>query len=66
MMRTPRLIVAVFLALLGLVWIGQGVGLIAGSFMTGSLFWAGVGLVFVALAVSILVREQAGRGRSRR
>ena len=39
------------LVLLGAVWIGQGVGLLPGSFMTGQLQWAIVGLVLLAIGV---------------
>ena len=42
-MRPTRLVLAAVLALVGIVWLGQGLGFIAGSFMTGSLFWAGRG-----------------------
>jgi lipopolysaccharide export LptBFGC system permease protein LptF len=52
-MGRPRLILALVLALVGLVWIGQGLGLIGGSVMTGDPFWAVVGAVFVALALVI-------------
>ena len=38
-------------ALVGLVWLGQGVGVIPGSFMTGSAFWAVAGLVLLAVAI---------------
>lgn len=57
-MRVSRLIVAIFLALVGLVWIGQGTNMIAGSAMSGSPFWAIVGLVLIALALVIVVRER--------
>jgi glucose dehydrogenase len=57
-MRMPRLVVALFLFLVGLVWIGQGVGLIGGSVMSGSLFWAAVGLVLIGIALAIVVRER--------
>jgi hypothetical protein len=33
-----------------LLWLGQGLGLIPGSFMTGSAFWAVVGGLLVAAA----------------
>lgn len=47
-MRT-RWIVAIGLAVVGLVWIGQGVGLIRGSsFMVGDPRWAIAGVVVVA------------------
>ncbi|MFI5262423.1 MAG: hypothetical protein ACHQZR_07715 [Candidatus Limnocylindrales bacterium] len=39
------LLVGVLLALVGLVWIGQGTGLIGGSAMSGATVWAVVGLV---------------------
>jgi len=38
---------AVVLILLGLVWLGQGLGYIPGSFMTGQAFWALAGFVCV-------------------
>ena len=56
MRRTP-LIVAVVLALIGLVWLGQGTGLIAGSVMSGSSFWAIVGLVLLVVAGILIARE---------
>jgi glucose dehydrogenase len=56
MRRTP-LIVAVVLALVGLVWVGQGTGLIGGSAMSGSSFWAIVGLVLLVTGGIVLARE---------
>ena len=58
-----RWIVAAVLILLGLVWIGQGSGLIRGSsFMTDDMRWALIGAVIVA--VGIVVGWTALRGRS--
>lgn len=57
-MRPRRLIVAVILLLAGVVWIGQGTGLIAGSAMSNVGVFALIGLVLVALAVVIVVRER--------
>jgi hypothetical protein len=39
--------------LVGLVWIGQGLGYIKGSFMTGDMkwFWIGIGMVIVGVAL---------------
>lgn len=45
-----RLIVAVVLLLVGLLWVGQGIGLVGGSAMTSSSFWAVVGAVLIAIA----------------
>jgi uncharacterized membrane protein len=56
-MRRSRLALALILGLVGLVWIGQGVGLIPGSMMTGSQLWAIVGAVLLAVAVVIAVVE---------
>jgi len=56
-MRRPTLIVAVLLALVGLAWLGQGTGLIGGSVMSGSSFWAVVGLVLLVAAGVLVARE---------
>lgn len=47
-------VVLVLAILLGLVWIGQGVGLVRGSFMTGRPEWAIIGAVLSAVAVLAL------------
>lgn len=57
-MRPTRLILSAVSALVGLVWLGQGVGLIGGSFMTGSPLWAAIGLLLLALAVALVVAER--------
>ena len=49
-MRVVR-VVLVLAVLLGLVWIGQGVGVIPGSFMTGRVEWAAIGSLVVAGAL---------------
>ena len=56
-MRTSRIVIAVVLALAGLVWLGQGLGYIPGSFMTGSQFWATVGTVLLVAAAAIVILE---------
>ena len=53
-MRGSRLIVAGALALVGVIWVGQGVGVIGGSFMTGQPFWAVAGLGCVVAAALVL------------
>jgi hypothetical protein len=45
-----RWIVAALLALVGLTFIGQGLGYIGGSAMSGSSFWAGVGIILLVVA----------------
>jgi len=44
----------ILLALVGLVWLGQGLNLIPGSFMTGQLQWAIVGAVLLVVAAWLL------------
>jgi len=63
--RRGRLITAASLVVVGLIWIGQGLGLLRGSsFMTGELFWAAVGAFCVVagllLAFSALRRSRPG------
>jgi hypothetical protein len=43
--RTVSLIIGALAVLVGGVWIGQGAGLIKGSFMTGSRTWLAIGLL---------------------
>lgn len=57
-MRPSRLVLAALFALVGLVWIGQGMGLIGGSGMTGNPFWAIVGAVLLVVAVVIVMLER--------
>ena len=54
--RLP-LVIGALLVAIGLVWIGQGLGLIPGSFMTGDPFWAAAG--GVALVIGIVVAARA-------
>jgi hypothetical protein len=56
-MRASRLVIALVVALVGLVWLGQGTGLIAGSAMSGTTFWAVVGAALLVVAGAIAYRE---------
>jgi glucose dehydrogenase len=62
--RLSRLVLALILALVGAVWVGQGIGVIGGSAMSGSSFWAVVGLILLVVAVVIVVRERRAVPRS--
>ncbi len=42
------------LLLVGAVFVGQGVGAIGGSFMTGQTKWAVIGAVLVGVGVALL------------
>jgi hypothetical protein len=46
-------VVAVLVLLVGVVFAGQGLGYIPGSFMTGDIhwFWIGCGMIVVGLAL---------------
>ena len=48
------IVFGVLLALLGVVWLGQGLGFIKGSFMTGSGFWAAVGAVCLVAGLALI------------
>ena len=56
-MRPLRLVLAVILAVVGLAWIGQGSGMIGGSAMTGSSFWAIAGVVLIVVAAGLGILE---------
>jgi hypothetical protein len=57
-----RWFIIVALGLVGLVWIGQGTGLIRGSgFMTDDLRWAAIGVVLIVCAVVFGVIEYRRR-----
>ena len=51
-----RLMFGVLLALVGLVWIGQGLGLLRGSsFMVDDIRWAVAGVVAVVIVAALVV-----------
>ena len=52
-MKAWAIVLAVIMLLVGVVWIGQGLGYIKGSFMTGDMhwFWVGVGLVVASVVL---------------
>jgi hypothetical protein len=57
------IVAAVIVALVGLVWIAQGLGApIGGSFMVGDLRWSVAGLVLVAVAGVLAWRRVGRRG----
>jgi len=43
-----RVLVAIVVALVGAVWVAQGLGVIGGGFMVGDMFWAYVGIALIA------------------
>jgi uncharacterized membrane protein len=58
-MQRTRLVIAVLLVVVGTLWVGQGLGIIPGSFMTNDRVWAVAGLV--ALSVGAFLTWDALR-----
>ncbi len=54
-MRAAALPLCLLVIAAGAVFLGQGVGLIPGSFMTGSATWAVIGALMVIAGVATLV-----------
>jgi len=52
--RSVTMIIGGLAVLVGAVWIGQGAGLIKGSFMTGSRTWLGIGLLCLVVGLLLI------------
>jgi len=67
---TVILIIGGLAVVVGGVWIGQGAGLIKGSFMTGNISWLAIGLVCLVAGVFLIFltvrRRQGGHTRNDR
>ena len=50
-----KVVIGAILALAGVLFAGQGLNLVPGSFMTGDRTWLWIGLVMVALGVVLIV-----------
>ncbi len=48
-------ILALILILLGIVWLLQGINILPGSFMSGHLIYAALGIVVGAIGVVLLI-----------
>lgn len=55
MKRWVLLVVGIVLTLMGVVWTGQGSGLITGSVMSGEKQWFLIGLVCLVAGIALLV-----------
>jgi uncharacterized membrane protein len=53
-MQRTKLAIGVLLGLVGAVWLGQGLGIVPGSFMTGSQFWAIAGIVALVVGIYLV------------
>ena len=60
-MTIARYAIAVVLILVGLVWMGQGLGVLGGSSMSGQSIFAviGIALVVVGAAIALLTRRSS-------
>ena len=57
MTRWMAPVAGVLLILLGGLWTLQGIGVVGGSFMTGSRLWLVIGLILVVAGVALLLRR---------
>ena len=58
--RTTARVVGVVAIVVGAVWVGQGLGYLPGSFMTGVRFWFWVGLACVLAGLALLFASRRG------
>jgi hypothetical protein len=63
-MQWVRLVLGVVVGLMGIVWLGQGLNLIKGSFMTGQAQWAVIGAILILAAVWLIWTPVRARFRS--
>ncbi|MCU1687320.1 MAG: hypothetical protein JWQ81_8059 [Amycolatopsis sp.] len=61
MKRWAFIIVGALLTLIGLVWTGQGAGIITGSVMSGEKQWFLIGLVCLVIGIGLLVAAVRSR-----
>jgi hypothetical protein len=52
-MKILLIALSAFMALIGIVWFGQGIGLIHGSVMTDDGKWAVIGVIMIVVAAGI-------------
>jgi predicted Na+-dependent transporter len=64
--RVTLITVGVVALIVGAVFMGQGLGLIPGSFMTGDRTWLAIGLIIAVVGVILLVLGVRRPGPKRR
>lgn len=52
-MRVGLIVAGVLILLTGLVWVGQGLGYVKGSFMTGDIKWFWIGCAMVVAGAAL-------------
>ena len=53
--RIALIVVGAIALIVGAVWVGQGMNLIPGSFMTGNRMWLSIGLVVGIIGIILIV-----------
>jgi len=61
-MTVMRIVIGVVVALAGAVWFVQGIGVLPGSFMSGSALWAVIGAACVVIGVLLAASDRLRRG----
>jgi hypothetical protein len=56
-------VIGVLLIVVGAVWFLQGIDVLGGSFMSGEIFWAAVGLPMVVIGLAVLFPKRPTRER---
>ena len=56
--RNTARVIGVVAIVIGAVWVGQGLGYLPGSFMTGVRFWFWVGAACVLVGLALLVASR--------
>jgi len=64
-MRAVLVVVGVIIALMGVVWVLQGAGILLGSFMSNDPTWLWIGIVTVGVGLALLVFGLRLPGRAR-
>jgi hypothetical protein len=65
-LRTVAVPVGIVILLIGLVWFLQGIGVLPGSFMTGSEFWAlagGLAAIIGLILIAVGIRQRVAPAR---
>lgn len=53
--RTVVIVLGGILVVVGLLWVGQGSGILPGSFMSGNPTWLVIGVVCLVIGVALIV-----------
>ena len=59
-----RLVVGVLVCIVGGVWFLQGIGVLKGSFMSGSGFWTLIGVILLVVGLRMILRARHGANRA--